>query len=162
MTEPSFSKLDILVADPSHHMTTVVAQMLWHLRVHDVTEAQSSSEALELLRRRTFSVIMVDDVLAPMDGIVLTRTLRTMVDNPNRDIPIIMMSAAPEASRITAARDAGITEFLRKPFAAQHVATRLTSILNAPRQFIEAEAYVGPDRRRRRLEIDGPDRRSQD
>ena len=162
MTEPSFSKLDILVADPSHHMTSVVAQMLWHLRVHDVTEAQSSSEALELLRRRTFSVIMVDDVLAPMDGIVLTRTLRTMVDNPNRDIPIIMMSAVPEASRITAARDAGITEFLRKPFAAQHVATRLTSILNAPRQFIEAEAYVGPDRRRRRLEIDGPDRRSQD
>lgn len=159
MTELSFRKLDILVADPSSHMTSVVAQMLWHLRVHDVAEAITSDAALALLRARKFDAVILDDVLAPMDGIALTRTLRTSADNLNRDIPIIMMSASPEASRIVEARDAGITEFLRKPFAAQHVATRLQSILTAPRPFITAEAYVGPDRRRKKLEVEGPERR---
>jgi two-component system, chemotaxis family, chemotaxis protein CheY len=159
MTDLSFRKLDILVADSSSHMASLVAQMLWHLRVHDVAEAVTSEAALALLRARKFNAVIIDDLLNPMDGIALTRVLRSSVEIPNRDIPIIMMSATPDATRIVEARDAGITEFLRKPFAAQHVATRLHAILSAPRPFITAEAYVGPDRRRKKVELDGPDRR---
>lgn len=159
MTELSFRRLDILVADPSNHMASLVAQMLWHLKVHEVAEAVTSDAALVLLRARKFHAVILDDLLGPMDGIALTRALRSSADNPNRDIPIIMMSANPEAARIVEARDAGITEFLRKPFAAQHVATRLHAIMKAPRPFITAEAYVGPDRRRKKLDVDGPERR---
>jgi hypothetical protein len=70
-----------------------------------------------------------------------------------------MMSSAPDARRILAARDAGVTEFLRKPFAAVHVESRLTSIFGAPREFVEGGGYQGPDRRRRRAEFKGDDRR---
>lgn len=60
-----------------------------------------------------------------------------------------MMAARPDATRIAAARDVGVTEFLRKPFAANHLEARLAVIARAPRPIIETEGYVGPDRRRR-------------
>lgn len=71
-----------------------------------------------------------------------------------------MMSSAPDATRILAARDAGVTEFLRKPFAAVHIESRLTSIFGAPREFVEGGGYKGPDRRRKRAEFKGSERRS--
>ena len=160
MLKPSFAKLDILIADPSHHMTTVVGQMLRHLKVGNITEVQSSTAALTQLQARRFGAVLVDDDLTPVDGVELTRTLRSMAACDNCHVPVIMMSTAPDAARIAAARDAGITEFLRKPFAAQHLATRLESTLAAPREFIANEAYAGPDRRRKRLEPNGPERRS--
>ena len=106
------------------------------------------------LRRRIFDVIIVDDDLEGMDGVAFTqqaarrtRLARTAL------VPIIMMSAAPDAKRIAEARDAGVTEFLRKPFAANHLQSRLTNIEANPRGFIEAREYAGPDRRRKTVDV---------
>ena len=74
---------------------------------------------------------------------------------------IIMMAGTPSASIIEAARDAGVTEFLRKPFAAHDIALRLEALQSAPRQFVSAATYAGPDRRRRTA-ADAPTRRSSD
>lgn len=156
--KPSFAKLDVLVADPAPHMSMLIVQMLRHLKVHHVEEALTSSVAMSLLNAKKFGAILVDDSLKPMDGIELTRMLRTS-DGLNRDTAVVMMSSTPDAARILTARDAGITEFLRKPFAAQHVETRLVSILAAPREFIASDAYAGPDRRRRKADYRGAERR---
>jgi CheY-like chemotaxis protein len=151
MSKPGFSKLDVLVIDPSPHMTALIASMLRHLDIHYVAEVQTADAALALLQNRRFGAIMVNDTLTPMNGIELTRALRNATECINRHTAVIMMSNAPDATEIAAARDAGISEFLRKPFAAAHVESRLVSILAAPRDFIATEAYVGPDRRRKRL-----------
>ena len=102
----------------------------------------------------------VENAMLAEKYMLLLETLRSMAECDNCHVPVIMMSTAPDSARIAAARDAGITEFLRKPFAAQHLATRLESILAAPRQFIANDAYAGPDRRRKKLETKGPERRS--
>jgi PleD family two-component response regulator len=159
MTKPNFETLDVLVVDPSAHMTTLVVSMLRHLKVGKVQEAPSSSLALAKLQQRKFNVVVIEDKLAPVDGVELTKALRALADCPSRDAAVIMMSSAPDAARIAEARDAGITEFLRKPFAGNHLATRLESILVAPRAFIAAPGYAGPDRRRRERTPGGPDRR---
>lgn len=156
--KPSFAKLDVLVADPTAHMLTLIVQMLRHLKVHHVDEALTSPAAIALLNARKFGAILVDDSLKPLDGIELTRPPRAS-EGLNRDTAVVMMSSTPDAARILAARDAGITEFLRKPFAAQHIETRLVSILTAPREFIASDAYAGPDRRRRKAEYRGAERR---
>ena len=160
MPRGAIAKLNVLVVDPSPHMASLVGQMLRHLKLKNITEATSSDEALQALSARAFHVMVVNDELAPHGGVALTRALRKMTDNPNRDAAVIMMSAKPDAAGIAAARDAGITEFLRKPFAAQHLESRLDSIVSAPRPFVEAEAYAGPDRRRRRAGYTGSERRS--
>lgn len=159
MQKPSFAKLDVLVIDPSPHMAGLIAQMLRHLKVRRVDEANFSDGAAALLQTHRFGAIMLNDVLTPMNGVAIVRALRAASEGLNRDTPVIMMSSSPDAAEIAQARDAGVTEFLRKPFAAQHIATRLTSILVAPREFIEAAAYAGPDRRRKRGEHKGGERR---
>lgn len=160
MLKPSFSRLDVLVVDPSAHMSSLICQMLRHLRVRRVDAAQNADMAALLLQSHRFGVIMMNDVLTPTNGIAMVHALRQASEGLNRDTPVIMMSANPDTRAIAAARDAGATEFLRKPLAAADIRARLVTILTAPRRFIEARTYVGPDRRRKRVGFKGGERRA--
>ena len=160
MQKPSFTKLDVLVVDPSPHMGALIGQMLRHLKVRRIDEVQSSDGAAVLLQTHRFGAIMLNDIFQPMNGISLVTALRAASEGLNRDTPVIMMSSSPDATEISEARDAGVTEFLRKPFAAQHIESRLVAMLAAPREFIEAKAFVGPDRRRKLADHKGGERRN--
>ena len=159
MPKQRITKLDVLVCDPSQQMGTLIRQMLRHIKVRRVDEVQTSSGAMNLLTSRRFGAIMLDDQLGPTDSVDLVKALRANETGLNRATPVIMMSSSPDAARILAARDAGVTEFLRKPFAAMHVESRLISIFGAPREFVDGGGYKGPDRRRRKAEFKGGDRR---
>jgi two-component system chemotaxis response regulator CheY len=159
MAIEEITKRGVLIADSSAHMASLVTVMLRSLGRKDIREAYDGSRALLEVRRRAFDVIIIDDTLDGMDGVAFTKKLRAMTDCQNRLTPIIMMSAAPDAKRIADARDAGVTEFLRKPFAANHLQSRLTNIEANPRGFIEAAEYTGPDRRRKTVDVGEKDRR---
>ena len=146
-----------LVADPSTHMAGLVTLMLHSLKIRAVDEVGDVRRAAQALSRKPYDVVLIDEQLSGTDGFDMIRTLRQSADHPNRLVPIIMMAVAPDAKMIADARDAGVNEFLRKPFSAQHVALRLEAIRKAPREFVDTQAYVGPDRRRR--EIGGVGRR---
>ncbi|HCS58430.1 MAG TPA: hypothetical protein DIW80_15605 [Gordonia polyisoprenivorans] len=90
-------------------MATLVADMLRSLGHKDIREVTDADSAMFELRRRAFEMIILDDALDGMDGVALTRNLRAATDSPNRSVPIIMMSSAPDAKRIAAARDSGVT-----------------------------------------------------
>ncbi|QDZ11485.1 response regulator [Devosia ginsengisoli] len=159
MANEEITKRGVLIADHSQNMAALVAVMLRSLGRKDIREAYDANKAMTELKRRVFDVLIIDDALDGMDGVAFTRKLRASTDCQNRLVPIIMMSALPDAKRIAEARDAGVTEFLRKPFAANHLLARLTSIETNPRSFIEAEQYKGPDRRRRTVDIGENERR---
>jgi PleD family two-component response regulator len=159
MATEAITKRGVLVADHSAHMAALVGVMLRNLGRKDIREVTDADQAMLELRRRAFEIIIVDDALDGMDGVAFTRKLRAATDCQNRLVPIIMMSSAPDAKRIADARDAGVTEFLRKPFAANHLQSRLTNIETNPRGFIEAGEYKGPDRRRKIVDVGEKDRR---
>ena len=158
MAIEEITKQGVLVADHSPHMASLITAMLRSLGRKDIREAYDATKAMLELRRRVFDVIIVDDDLEGVDGVAFTKKLRALTDCKNRLVPIIMMSAAPDAKRIAEARDAGVTEFLRKPFAANHLQARLLNIEANPRGFIEAGEFKGPDRRRKAVDV-GKDRR---
>jgi len=158
MANEEITKRGVLVADHSQHMAALVSVMLRSLGRKDIREAYDATKAMSELKRRVFDVMIIDDDLDGMDGVAFTKKLRACTDCQNRLVPVIMMSAAPDAKRIAEARDAGVTEFLRKPFAANHLQTRLASIEANPRGFIEAGEYKGPDRRRKIVDV-GEERR---
>jgi DNA-binding response OmpR family regulator len=160
MSAPS-PEFRALIADPSTHMAGLVTLMLHSLKLRGIDEAGTAQQAAALLERRPYQMLLLDDTLGSADDFALVRGLRQAAEHPNRAVPIIMMASAPEASLIVKARDAGVTEFLRKPFSAHHIALRLETIRNAPREFIEAQNFAGPDRRRH--EVAGtPHRRAGD
>jgi DNA-binding response OmpR family regulator len=159
MSSETHNKPGALVIDAQANMATLVADMLRTLGRRDIREAYDGATAQFELRRRPFEIIILDDGIAGPDAVDLVRRLRADPTSPNRLTPVIMMAAAPDAARIAAARDAGVTEFLRKPFAAAHLKSRLDSIAGNPRPFIEAGTYSGPDRRRKVQDIGSADRR---
>lgn len=140
-----------LVADPSAHMSSLVAVMLRSIGIRTVEATLDLPRTASELDRRAYGVVLIDEQLGGPDGFGMIRRIRQTADHPNRTTPIIMMASAPDARMIAAARDAGVTEFLRKPFAPEHIAMRLAGLANAPRGFVETGSYTGPDRRRRTL-----------
>lgn len=153
-------ELRTLVADPSPHMAGLVKLMLHSLKIKSVDETADRSHTERALRQRAYDLVLIDAGLGAEDNFGLVHELRTAADHPNRHVPIIMMASAPSAALIVAARDAGVTEFLRKPFSAQHIQLRLDAIQNTPREFVAGETYVGPDRRRRAVSVARPRRAS--
>lgn len=72
-----------------------------------------------------------------------------------------MLSAHSEIERVVTARDSGVNEFLIKPFTASGLFSRIQSVLERPRYFIQTDAYWGPDRRRHDIgSPTGQDRRN--
>jgi DNA-binding response OmpR family regulator len=80
-----------------------------------------------------------------------------------RRVPIIMVTAEATATTILGARDAGVHEFLRKPFTSGDLLKRVENVALKPRDWVEAVGYVGPDRRRFNSgEFSGPGKRKAD
>ena len=160
MAKPNRPLPSALIIDPQPHMAALVADMLRSIGYREIREATDARQAQLEFSRGPVGLIILDDAITGPDAVELVRRLRSSTDGPNRLVPVVMMAAAPDANRIGAARDAGVTEFLRKPFAASHLKARLDGLAAQPRPFIEAAAYAGPDRRRRALDI-AADRRRQ-
>lgn len=153
-------KHGVVIADPVENMASLIATMLRGLGHRMVVEVTSARELKAVLASRSYSLIVLDDTLGPPDPVELVRQMRTDFDNPNRTTSVIMMSAAPDIARIAEARDAGVSEFLKKPFSATDLQKRIAGLDLAPREFIEAPEYAGPDRRRRKLTAGIEDQRT--
>lgn len=159
MATQTITRHGVLIVDPQPNMAALVASMLRSIGRRDIKEVSTASQAQFELDRRLYEVIIIDDAIAGPDAVELVRRLRANPDGQNRLTPVIMMAAAPDAARIAAARDAGVTEFLRKPFAIAHLQARLDSIAAHPRGFVDTGTYAGPDRRRRTRDMGARDRR---
>lgn len=108
-------------------------------------------------------IVIADWMMIPTDGISLARRIRNDLRSPNPYVPIILMTGFSEKRRVIQARDAGVTEFLVKPFTARDLYKRITQIIERPRQFVRSEDFFGPDRRRKAtLDYRGPLRRESD
>ena len=142
------SALNILVADSNQYMLKIVRAMLRGFGISEIREAQDGAVALEELNTHLIDMVIVDYALETLNGIELTELVRGAEDSPNRYVPIIMLSAYTEKWRVEAARDAGITEFLRKPLCANDLYMRLLETIERPRNFVRTSRYFGPDRRR--------------
>jgi DNA-binding response OmpR family regulator len=82
-----------------------------------------------------------------LDGLAFTRLLRRSYLHC-REAAVIVTTAEATAAAIMGARDAGVHEFLRRPFNLGDLKKRFDAIVVRPRDWIEAVNYVGPDRRR--------------
>jgi DNA-binding response OmpR family regulator len=109
--------------------------------------APTTDKALKLAGSVQPDVIFVEMRAEGLDGVEFTRKLRRSTLSA-RQAPVIMMTGHATAAAILAARDAGVHEFLRKPFTVKDLVRRLEAVTLRPRDWIEAVDYVGPDRRR--------------
>lgn len=132
------------------------------LGVGRVVKTENGKEGYDAFRSEAADVILLDWEMPIVNGLEMTKLVRTANDSPNVYVPIIMISAHTEVDRICLARDAGANEFLAKPFSAGSLYSRLRTVLTGNRMFVSSGDYFGPDRRRTvDLNYTGPERRDQ-
>jgi two-component system, chemotaxis family, chemotaxis protein CheY len=148
-----------LVVDDHQPMREILKSLLFGLGARQVHEARDAAQAFELLRFAPFDILLTDYDMAGGTGVELAGKLRGTQGNPNRRIPIVMITGRAEGPVILAARDAGIDEYLIKPLTAVALVQKVDAALNRRRPFVETASYIGPDRRRRAMEFPGADRR---
>ena len=84
---------------------------------------------------------------------------RSAADSTNPYVPIIMLTAYSEMNRIVEARDSGVNEFVVKPISVNTLFSRIQAVIEKPRPFIRNNNFFGPDRRRKDMPFNEPDRR---
>jgi DNA-binding response OmpR family regulator len=152
-----------LILDDNAHMRGLVRVILAGFGMRRIEEAQDAREALGILAGGDLDIAFVDMKLGGMDGLEFCRYIRTHQDSPNIYLPLIMVTAYSERSRVIDAINAGVDEFLVKPVRAVDVANRVNAVIERRRPFIQADGYFGPDRRRRQdPRFTGPWRRAGD
>lgn len=159
----SLADIHVLVLDDNRQMRFLMRCLLRAAGVFRISEAENALEAFDIMHRGGVDLILVDWKMQPVDGIAFTKMVRLADDSPNPYCPILMMTAHTEASRVVAARDAGVTGFLRKPISARVLFDRMSGALLDARHFIRTPDFFGPDRRQRAQPgYCGPFRRAND
>ena len=155
-----FNKLRFLICDDNAHMRRILRTLLHSFGAREAYEAEDGATALEMYHHYVPDIVITDWAMPIFDGLELTQMIRQPGANANPFVPIIMLTGHSEKRRVTAARDAGVTEFLAKPISAKGLYERIVNVVASPRPFIKTATYFGPDRRRNvSTSYVGPERR---
>lgn len=148
MAEP-LAQLRLLIVDDNKQMRTIIGTVLSAVGVGHLHFAEHGREALRVIEAFPIDVAYVDHEMPVMNGLDFLSAVRAM-ESGDRFLPIIMVTGHSDRPRLEAARDRGVTEFLRKPVMARDILSRLEAVILRPRPFVISDSYFGPDRRRRR------------
>ena len=161
--DEDMARLRVLVADPFYQLREIIRDILLRgIGVDEVIDCKDGDEAINLLRELGADVVLADAAMQPMGGIALCKKIRAGIEGVDPYLPVIVMSGRPEVTEITAARDAGVNEYLAKPLSAKILDLRLHAVVERPRPFVRSDNFFGPDRRRRGQEdFPGQDRRNE-
>ncbi|CAK0741519.1 two-component system, chemotaxis family, chemotaxis protein CheY [Azospirillaceae bacterium] len=144
----NFTSFSILVVDDNLYMRRIVREMLRSFGVGTVLEAANGRHALNILRENEVDLVISNWLMEPMDGIEMTRVIRTARNSQHRTKPVVLVTAYTESHRVITARNAGVTEFLAKPVSANALLARILAVVERPRVFVSTPNFNGPDRRR--------------
>ena len=151
-----------MIIDANHASARLLADLLKGLGARDIVFEVDEKQAVEVAADYEPTLVFLDRAGPRFDGESLARRIRRSPLECRR-APIIMVSADATATNIKGARDAGIHEFMVKPFTTGDLLRRVINVATKPRSWVEAVGYVGPDRRRFNSgEYAGPRKRSEE
>jgi DNA-binding response OmpR family regulator len=119
----------ILVADDDRVVRRIVVTKLSGLG-YDVTDVEDGQEALELLEGGRVPNLLITDSLMPrMNGLQLVRTLRQNSNPDLATLPIIMLTSRQGEQDIIEGLEAGVDDYVIKPFSPDELAARVRTVL---------------------------------
>jgi DNA-binding response OmpR family regulator len=152
----------VLVIDGSHAGARLLGELVKGLGAKHVVLEASDASAMAACKNFEPQIIFTELAGKNLDGLNFVRALRRST-LAGRQAPVIVVTAEATAAAIVASRNAGVHEFLRKPFTTKDLVRRLEAVTLRSRDWIEAINYIGPDRRRFNSgDYQGPRKRQSD
>jgi len=119
--------MNILIVDDYKTMLRIIRNLLKQLGFDNVDEATDGSEALQKLRDKSYGLVISDWNMEPMTGLQLLREVRK--DVKLKTVPFIMITAESKTDNVVAAKEAGVNNYIVKPFNAATLKTKLETVI---------------------------------
>jgi two-component system chemotaxis response regulator CheY len=116
----------ILIVDDYKTMLRIIRNLLKQLGFENVDEATDGSTALTSMRDKEYGLVISDWNMEPMTGLQLLREVRA--DGKLKHIPFIMVTAESKTENVIAAKEAGVTNYIVKPFNAETLKQKLVTV----------------------------------
>jgi two-component system chemotaxis response regulator CheY len=120
-------QMNILIVDDYKTMLRIIRNLLKQLGFNNVDEATDGSMALQRLRDKDYGLVISDWNMEPMTGIQLLREVRA--DAKLKALPFIMITAESKTENVIAAKEAGVNNYIVKPFNAATLKVKLASVI---------------------------------
>jgi len=118
--------MSVLVVDDYKTMIRIVKNLLKQIGFKDVDDACDGTEALEKLRQKDYGLVISDWNMEPMTGYELLKHVRA--DENLKHLPFIMVTAEAKSDNVVAAKEAGVSNYIVKPFNAQTLKGKIESV----------------------------------
>jgi two-component system, chemotaxis family, chemotaxis protein CheY len=119
--------MNVLIVDDYKTMLRIINNLLKQIGFANVDEATDGSMALEMFKNKKYGLVISDWNMEPMSGIELLKQVRALNDNQN--VPFIMVTAESKTENVIAAKQAGVNNYIVKPFNAETLKAKIASVL---------------------------------
>ncbi len=119
--------MQILIVDDYNTMLRIIRNLLKQLGFENVDEATDGPAALQKIRERPYGLVISDWNMEPKTGIDLLREVRA--DEKVKATPFIMVTAESKTENVIAAKQAGVNNYIVKPFNAETLKKKMKSVI---------------------------------
>ncbi|EKE75019.1 MULTISPECIES: response regulator [Oceanibaculum] len=119
--------MDILIVDDYRTMLRIIRNLLKQIGFDNVDEATDGSMALKKMREKSYGLVISDWNMEPMTGLQLLKEVRA--DAKLKHTPFIMVTAESKTENVIAAKQAGVNNYIVKPFNAATLKMKLTAVI---------------------------------
>ena len=120
------TSMNVLIVDDYKTMLRIVGNLLKQLGFSNIDEATDGATALEKLRQKPYGLVISDWNMEPMTGLQLLKEVRS--DIKLKTVPFIMVTAESKTENVVAAKQAGVNNYIVKPFNAATLKTKIEAV----------------------------------
>jgi len=118
--------MPVLVVDDYSTMIRIIRNLLRQLGFADVDDASDGAAALAKMRSKRYGLVISDWNMEPMSGFDLLQQVRS--DPGFGETPFIMVTAESRTENVIAAKKAGVSNYIVKPFNAQTLKSKIEAV----------------------------------
>jgi two-component system chemotaxis response regulator CheY len=120
------TSMPVLVVDDYSTMIRIIRNLLKQLGFEDVDDASDGTAALAKMKARKYGLVISDWNMEPMTGYELLKEVRS--DPGLSKTPFIMVTAESKTDNVIAAKKAGVSNYIVKPFNAQTLKGKIEAV----------------------------------
>ncbi len=123
------ASLDVLIVDDSAAIRKILQRVLRQtdLPLGEIHEAGDGTEAIDILKTRSFGLVLSDINMPQMDGLQLLARVKEMEHMKN--VPVVMITTEGGQGKVMEAVQLGATGYVRKPFTAEQIKEKLAGLM---------------------------------
>jgi two-component system chemotaxis response regulator CheY len=121
--------ISVLVVDDYNTMVRIIKKLLKQIGYENVDDASNGQEALEKIKSKSYGLIISDWNMEPMTGFDLLKEVRA--NEATAKVPFILVTAESKPENVLAAQNAGVSNYLVKPFSAPVLKEKIDAALAA-------------------------------